>query len=493
MGPRLAACLFAGACACLTVEAAAQAPAPKKPDAKAEAAKKPPPEPTDAPIGSDEKRPVPDYDARGDDPTTVGDVLIWVPRILFSPLYFVSEFVVRRPLGWAISTAEEKDIPQRVVDLFTFGPEGNIGIVPTGLIDFGLRPSVGIYFFYNDFLAKENKLRARVAFGGTDWLYLNLADRVEVMKHHELGVRGEFGYRPDYIFHGLGPESSKDRARYKSTRREAGFNYHGDLWRSSSFDSFVAVRRVTFDPTVGAFDEPTVADQIAAGKYPPPPGIADGYTILTEGFSAALDTRKLRNLENAPEGSDFVSPPGTGVKLAIRGEHAGGLTDAPQPTLDAPRHYQWVRYGATLGGYVDLTGEQRVLGLTLVGDFADPLRDGGEIPFTEQITLGGARPLRGFLEGRLIDRSAAAAVLEYQWPIWVYLDGSMHYALGNVFGEHLDGFELGLLRQSFGIGFRGTGHRDHSFEVLLAFGTKTFDGGGEIESVRFVLGATSGF
>ena len=30
---------------------------------------------------------------------------------------------------------------------------------------------------------------------------------------------------------------------------------------------------------------------------------------------------------------------------------------------------------------------------------------------------------------------------------------------------------LGLLRQSFGIGFRGTGHRDHAFEVLLAFGT----------------------
>ena len=37
-----------------------------------------------------EKRPVPEYDGR-DEPTTAGDVLIWVPRILVSPLF-----------GWAM-------------------------------------------------------------------------------------------------------------------------------------------------------------------------------------------------------------------------------------------------------------------------------------------------------------------------------------------------------------------------------------------------------
>lgn len=110
-----------------------------------------PPAPNaDAPIASDEKRPVPDYDGRGEEPTTGGDVLLWIPRVILSPLYFVSEFVVRRPLGWAISTAEEEEVPQKLVEIFTFGPDHNIGVVPTGLIDFGFRPSVGVYFLMRD-------------------------------------------------------------------------------------------------------------------------------------------------------------------------------------------------------------------------------------------------------------------------------------------------------------------------------------------------------
>src|SRR5689334_24631168 len=87
----------------------ALAQAPKKDEKVAKKQDEPPP---DAPISKDDERAVPDYDGRGDDPTTAGDVLIWVPRVLFSPLYFVSEFIVRRPLGWLVSTAEEEEIPQ---------------------------------------------------------------------------------------------------------------------------------------------------------------------------------------------------------------------------------------------------------------------------------------------------------------------------------------------------------------------------------------------
>jgi hypothetical protein len=115
------------------------------------------------------------------------------------------------------------------------------------------------------------------------------------------------------------------------------------------------------------------------------------------------------------------------------------------------------------------------------------------VPFTEQASLGGSRPLRGFLEGRLIDRSATALQLDYQFPIWIWLDGTAHYAVGNVFGPALEGFAPERLRSSFGMGFRSAGSRDHLFEVLLAFGTERFDSGAEIESFRFVVGATSAF
>ena len=436
---------------------------------------------------------MPDYDGRGDEPTTAGDVLIWVPRVLLSPLYFVSEFVVRRPLGWAISSAEENKVPQKLVDLFTFGPDNKIGIVPTGLVDFGFRPSVGLYFFWNDFIAQHNKLRARVATGGIDWFLVNLADRLEVAPHQELSLRGEYSYRPDWVFHGLGPESGEDPARFQATRLEGGLRYDAQLWRSSSLSGFVGVRDVSFDPTRGAFDERTVADEVRRGRYPSPPGMANGYTALVQSLSAALDTRPLRNRENAPEGSDFVSPPGTGIRLQLRGEHAAALSDAAPRSTRTPERQHWLRYGGTLGGFADLTGDQRVVGLSIVTDFADPLTRRSEIPFTEQASLGGFRPMAGFLEGRLVDRSDAVAMLDYQWPVWVWLDGVVHYAVGNVFGEHLDGFELGLLRQSFGLGLRSTSHRDHSFELLLAFGTRTFDAGAGIEHFRFAVGTTSGF
>jgi hypothetical protein len=362
------------------------------------------------------------------------------------------------------------------------------------LIDFGLRPSIGVYFFANDAVADGNKIRVHGAWGGESWWKLTVADRVEFWNDdHEIGVRGEYLQRPDYVFHGFGPSSSDVAGRYKATHVTGGATYDSKLWRSSEFRSFVAVRDVTFEGDVGCCDDFTLLRRVQDGAYPEPPGLADGYTVAVQGVTAEIDTRPRRAPNNLPEASDYVSPAGTGIKLQIRGEHAAGLRATPRQSNLEPSRYHWVKYGATLGGFVDLSAEQRVLGLSLIADFADPLDENGQIPFTEQVTLGGERPLRGFLPGRLVDRSAAVALLDYQWPIWVWMDGAIHYAVGNVFSEHLDGFEAGLLRQSFGLGLRSTGARDHVFEILLAFGGETFDDGAGIENVRFVAGATSGF
>lgn len=452
------------------------------------------PEPVDPPIDDDDERELPDYDGR-EDPTTAGDVLIWVPRVILSPLYFVSEFVIRRPLGWFVTTAEEKKWPTKVIDFFTFGEERKAGIVPTGLLDFGLRASVGLYFFWNDAGFEGHKLRAHAAFGGTDWLKLTVAERVEFWdKDHEIGLRGEFLTRPDSVFHGFGPSSrDEDESRYKFRRLEGGLTYDARLWRSSEFRSFISVRDVTFDGDVGCCGERTLLRRVQEGAFDVPPGLDDGYTVALQGVMAELDTRPRRFPNELPDASDFVSPPGTGLKIQVRGEHATGLRDTPRASGAEPLRHHWVKYGATVGGYLDLTGDQRVVGLSVIADFADPLDEHGEIPFTEQVTLGGDRPLRGFLPGRLVDRSAAVALFEYQWPIWVWMDGALHYGVGNVFGEHLESFEAKLLRQSFGLGLRSNSSRDHVFEILLAFGTRSFDDGAGIENVRFVLGASSGF
>jgi hypothetical protein len=191
--------------------------------------------------------------------------------------------------------------------------------------------------------------------------------------------------------------------------------------------------------------------------------------------------------------SDWVAPSESGVRIQVRAEQ-GSDVRAPRRREDGTvgRHH-WLEYGVTAGAFLEMPREQRVFGLSVVADFADPLGARASIAFTEQVSLGGARPMRGFLEGRLVDRSALVALAEYRWPVWVWVDGVLHYAVGNVFGPRLQGFAAPLLRQSFGFGLRVNSSRDHAFEGLIAFGTRSFEDGGGVENIRAVLGATSGF
>jgi hypothetical protein len=342
-------------------------------------------------------------------------------------------------------------------------------------------------------VADGSDLRVRGATWGQNWIIASISNRSRFWKNHEFSQRAGILRRPDWIFHGLGPDTSGERTRYSETRVDAALEYAAQLWRTSSATASVGIRDAKFDGGTGCCSDPTLDQAVADGRFAEPPGLDEGYTVLRSGFSLALDARRRRNLDHPREGSDYVSPPGGGVRLAVRGEHAGGLTTTrATPGADLTR-YNWVKYGATLGGFVDVDGQQRILGLSVIADFADPLRSDGQIPFTEQVGVGGERPMRGFLEGRLLDRSAIVAQAEYRWPVWVWLDGTFHYAVGNVFGAHLDDFELDQLRQSFGIGLRANNARDHAFEILTAFGSETFDQGGGIDTFRFVFGASSGF
>ena len=99
----------------------------------------------------------------------------------------------------------------------------------------------------------------------------------------------------------------------------------------------------------------------------------------------------------------------------------------------------------------------------------------------------------GFATGRLRDRSAAVATLRYSWPIWVWLNGSLQTAVGNVFGEHLDGLKPSLLRLSAAMGVESQGSLDSTFQLLFGFGTETFGQGARIDSLRLALGVRHGF
>lgn len=428
--------------------------------------------PVDPPIADpDEERAVPDYDGR-DEPTTAGDVLIWVPRLVLSPLYVVSEFVIRRPLGFLITAAETEHVPELLFSFFTFGPDGKAGLFPIAFIDFGFDPSVGLYFFWDDAMVDGHDLRLRASTWGEDWLAVSLSSRWHAGDDRQFSLEASGVKRPDYVFYGIGPRTDEDDvSRYGSTR----FDVHGvfdvGLWRASRFKVAAGVRSVSFHR--GEYgDDASLDEAIEDDLYPTPDGYEQGYTALYERMDVALDTREP------------MPAPGTGLRVEARAEHLGDLRGSAGNSF--------VRWGGGVGGFYDLNDRGRVVSLSFTAEFADPLTDRA-VPFTELATVGGEGSMRGFVPGRLRGRSAAVAGLHYRWPIWVLLDGSIQLSVGNVFGEHLDGFDPELLRYSAAIGVESVGSPDSSLELLFGVGSETFADGAKIETIRFAVGTNHGF
>src|SRR4051794_36028649 len=75
--------------------------------------------------------------------TTPGQVALWVPRIALFPVYLVSEYVIRQPVGALVRVAEKQNWAGEIMDFFTFGDRDQVTVYPSALFDFGLKPSVG--------------------------------------------------------------------------------------------------------------------------------------------------------------------------------------------------------------------------------------------------------------------------------------------------------------------------------------------------------------
>jgi hypothetical protein len=425
------------------------------------------------------KRKLPDYDGRGGPRQTPGQKALWIPRIVLSPLYFVSEYLLRRPLGFAITAAEKAELPSALYDFFAFGPDHKAGIVPIGFVDFGFRPSVGLYGFWDDAGFKGHQLRLHGTTGGAGWLSGTATERFVFSERFDFTLSGTLTRRPDYAFYGIGPDTHEDDLmRYSGDSATALGETRVRLWGSSVLEATAGYRGVSYghsnyhDAHRGEPDyQPSVDDEVAAGRVAAPPGFETGYRAVFGRSRLVLDSR--------PKSGSL-----SGGRLDLSAEEGVDLKNSPGA--------HWLRYGATLGGFVDLGDSGRVISLSVAALLADPLGD-RPVPLTELVTLGGPNLMPGFRAGRLYDRSAMVATLRYSWPIWIWLNGSLQVAAGNVFGEHFDGFRVERGRLSSAIGIESGDSRDSVFQALLGFGTETFESGAKVDSLRIVVGARRGF
>lgn len=422
---------------------------------------------------AEEKRPRQEYGHPAPEPDPWA-VLAWPLRVLLYPVFLLDEYLVRRPTGALVRAAEAGRWIERVTDFFTFGERKQIVIFPSALFDFGIKPSVGFNAWWKYFLAEKSTLKLHFGTWGPDWIAVRATDTYDLSKTDHLTLSGSYWRRQDNPFFGMGPRSHQgDERRYGAATFDVAPGYRADLGPSSFFEARAGARGLEMYRGTCCEDE-DLRDALREGKTSAP-GFGDGYVAVFQHTELTLDSRKER------------PRPGSGVRVAIHED-----TTFPLDARSGEARRSWIRYGGETGAAIDLTGRQRVLSLTVAAELVDKLSP-GTIPFTDQVSLGGPTLMRGFVRNRLIDRSAAVATLQYTWPVWVYLDGVLTLAAGNVFGSHFDGFDAKLARLSSGIGVRSNGDRDTGFEAMFAVGTEPLDEKFTVNSFRVLVGSHHGF
>jgi hypothetical protein len=423
------------------------------------------------------RRPVPDLDGRPEREPDATEQLLWIPRVLFSPLYFVSELVIRRPLGALATAIEREEIVQHVIDFLTFGPDKNIGVIPTVFYEFGLSPSVGLYAFWNQFLARSNRISAHAATWGPRWLSFTASDQLELTSASKLTARVHLERRPDQIFTGIGydstgraDESPAERSRYTVEEVDASLAARIAFFRRSEIGYAFGYRSRGFLDR-GWDDEASIGTFVGQLGDPLPPGFESGYESFRLRIHGALDTRPLTPL------------PVGGARLAGYVEQHVGFGGLPDS--------RWIRAAGEALLSVELF-EQRVFGVTGAVAAIIPTSSGAIVPFAELIDPGNLGPLSGFQQGVLRGHTAAALTFHYTWNVWPFVNGELRWTVGNVFGPDFEDFQLDRLRMSFALGIvPGMPGGEQLFDLSVSVGTETFERHAEINNVRFTFGTRS--
>jgi hypothetical protein len=421
-------------------------------------------------VAADPKRSAPDYDGRGNTDTDADSWALWIPRVALSPLYVVNEYVVRRPLGGLVTVAERRHWVNAIWDLFTFGSSNNYVIAPTALFDFGLLPSVGLYFAGDGVWAAGNTIRLHAATWGVDWVNATARDRMTWNGGATaLGARVDFKREADLLFFGVGPDAtSATRSRYGLQRFDTGVSFEQQLFGESALALSAGVRAIGYRAG-NCCGDPSLDARVADGSLAIPAGYGMSYTTLYQRAELALDTRAPRPAT------------ATGGYLQLHAEN----------DVDVRNHRSWIAYGATVGAAVDLRSRQRTVKVQLAVDCVDPMR-GDVVPFNELASPAGSL-MPGFVAGWMTGRSAAAAQVGYSWPVWMWLDGQARFSIGNAFDRHLSDLAGDKLRLSADLGLTSVGKRDQGLEVLFGVGTETLEHGAGITSVRLSFGSRKGF
>jgi hypothetical protein len=355
----------------------------------------------------------------------------------------------------AMEWNERQHVAERVVGALTSN-DGLIGVRPVINFELNFRPSFGVLYF-NERLPRGARVTVSTAFGGPETILQNAHATLPLWRGRAaVDVDAAYRRRNDELYTGLGMRGALPFARYAVDQGDAsatfsirpmqplrlelgvdvgmrrfadGEPYGGDRALSEVY----CVRGVDGRCVAGRVDEQLV------------PGFAEGTQLVRETAAVHLDSRRTET--------------SAGVLVDVSAAYTHGLGS------DASSYLR-------LHGHVGTSFEiwrHRALYLGVSAD--DMIAFGSTpIPFSEQVVLGGPDDLRGFQRGRFRDASSLLATVEWRWPVWMWMDGSLFFDYGGVFGPAFSGFAVKDLRPDIGLGLRVHSSSKFVMRIQVAYG-----------------------
>lgn len=361
------------------------------------------------------------------------DALLY--RLLAAPEYVWEGFTY--PIKKLSIFYERVDLLERALDFF-LNEDRTGGIYPRFALGGVISTGIGFTAFENNLFKKGKKARLSYLFGvrGNQTASLLFEDPAV------LGSRIELDSEVN--------AANFDEGRFFPNGNQAA---EGDL-RKFSLEQISFPARVSYPLSrevsgsfLARFFAARAEPSDRSGSQIPPTTDGVNTTVLALEWEPGLryDSR------------DNEFSPSTGWLLD------GAVTYTDQVNGD---DFRYLGYTVEVQRYLPLYRGDRILLLRALLAKQSTINDNA-IPFYELNSLDLDHGLRGFSRGRWRDRGRLLFNVEWRYPVWERMQGSLFYDVGQVFRDFRD-LESRTFRYSAGMGFRFTTRQQFTFRAHLA-------------------------
>lgn len=356
------------------------------------------------------------------------------------------------PVEWILRFQERHYIIKNIVE-FLSNDEKTFFVYPFVFGGFGGGIEGGIGLIHTDLFHKEYKLsmryetstnldqKAKFSFGHPEATYL-------LSRPLGFKIKANYENDKDELFYGAGNDSLESNiSRYGIEEVSGGIELSYQLPRGISINPHFFFTNFS-TRTATETSDPSVEDIFF-------PNSLSGFRESIDYFDIGISlTHESRDNKIIPEYGGFRS------FTFRRMESLSGEFSFNEYSVDL---LQFIRLGAPR--YVLVFHNQWTF---------QQATENSQVPFTNLATLDVDSPLRSFNRGRFRDRNFVVANVEYRYPVWDLVDGTLFFDTGRVF-DKVSNFSFDDFKYSVGGGIRIRTRYLFLFRTQAAYGNEGFN------------------